>query len=861
MLKQSLIEFSIRHPKWIITASALVTFAFLAAFPSLTTDTDPVKMLPQDNPAITLYNQVKDEFRVSDMVVLGVESRDGASLFTVDGLTRVHGMTQEILEIEEPPPGDGLGRRILEAVRFRRGESAAGTQDRRILVREDVISPSTIDDIVRNAAGELQLQPLMAGPPRTEAEAASILASINGNPIFRGKVSAEDGSLVAIYVPLRKGKKDRSHFLGEEIKRIVARHLGPNQRYYLAGLPLAETTFGTEMFVQMGLYAPAAGLVIFVLLLFFFRSVQMVTASMLVAMMTVIWAMGALIYAGQTIHIMSSMIPIFLMPIAVLDSVHILSSLHDRMARFKSRAEAVREVMGTLYKPMLFTSITTAVGFASLSLTDIPPVTVFGLTVAFGVAVAWLLSMLFIPAYFLLLPERSLRNFASSPGGRRSPVMEVVQLFRGIASHSPRVVVLAALAALVVSYVGLRQIIINDNPVRWFKQQHPLRVADRAMNHKLAGTYMANLVFSLPATPDAGAADKEQENAGDQFAAAEFAEGDDAEQRAPSIRNAEAVAYMGRVADFLGKVRDSDGRPLVGGITSILDILRKVGAVAFDDPALPGSREKIAQYMFLFESGDRKKGRDMWRFITPGESRSAQMWIQLKNGDNQTMNLLMAELAGFMKANPPPVLQAPGAAPERLSIRWSGLTQINSVWQEQMVSGMVKALAGAYLVVFVMMAFLFRSLRWGLLAMLPPTLTIVIIYGAIGFSGKFYDMPIAVLSSLTLGLSVDFAIHFIEGVRHTHARLGGSALDTLHELFHGTGQAIWRNVLVVSVGFTPLFFASLVPYVTVGAFFFAIMLVSGITTLILLSAIVIIFHPWLPGFGPGRINAEPATRS
>ncbi|MCZ6557995.1 MAG: hypothetical protein O7A69_09485 [SAR324 cluster bacterium] len=111
---------------------------------------------------------------------------------------------------------------------------------------------------MRNAASEMQLQPLMAGPPRTEAEAASILARIKGNPIFRGKVSGEDGSLVAKYLPLHKGETDRSQFLGEEIKRIVARHLGPNQRNYLAGLHLAGNTFGNEMFVQMGVYAPAA---------------------------------------------------------------------------------------------------------------------------------------------------------------------------------------------------------------------------------------------------------------------------------------------------------------------------------------------------------------------------------------------------------------------------------------------------------------------------------------------------------------------------------------------------------------------------------------------------------------------------
>jgi hypothetical protein len=133
------------------------------------------------------------------------------------------------------------------------------------------------------------------------------------------------------------------------------------------------------------------------------------------------------------------------------------------------------------------------------------------------------------------------------------------------------------------------------------------------------------------------------------------------------------------------------------------------------------------------------------------------------------------------------------------------------------------------------------------IAMLPLTITIMLIYGTIGFTGKFYDMPIAVLSSLTLGLSVDFAIHFIEHARTFNKELK-SCQRTFGHIFSGTSQAIWRNVLVISVGFFPLFFAGLVPYITVGSFFFAIMLVSGITTLLLLPAIVRQFYKYLPGF-------------
>lgn len=843
MFKQWLIEIPIRHSKWVVWGSVLVTLSFLAAFPSLRTDTDPVKMLPQDNPAITLYEQIKGEFKINDLVVLGIESRDGSSLFTPEALARIDGLTREILKIKAPPAGTGAWNRVWQKIRFLRDPPPTGEDAREIIIVEDVMSLATVDDIVRNEAGELELVPLMARLPRTAVEAKSVLARLNNNPLFAGKIAAEDGSLVGIYVPLREGKKNQSYYLGEQMKRLAERHLGPGERFHLAGLPIAENTFGNEMFVQMGVYAPASGLVIFLLLLFFFRNVRMVIAPMALAIMTVIWAMGALIYSGSAIHIMSSMIPIFLMPIAVLNSIHILSALHDQISNFKDRAEAVRAVLNKLFNPMLFTSVTTVVGFVSLSTTGIPPVVVFGLTIGFGVAVAWLLSMLFIPAYFLLLPESALKNFGRSQDDRRSVLMEVVQIFLRIASRSPRVVIVAAVASLVISSVGVTRITINDNPVRWFKKGHVLREADAVMNRKLAGTYMANLYFSLP-EPKQDAVLTEMAEEKDEFAESEF---DETETFSPpSIRDPRVIAYMSHVGDFLESLKDDEGHPIVGGVTSIVDILAKVGAVAMNDPTLPESREKVSQYMFLFESGDRKKGRDMWKFITRGESRTAQMWVQMKSGDNQKMSWVMRELAAFKAKNPPPALETEDGGKAVLKVRWSGLTHINNVWQDEMVRGMVKSLAGAFLIVSVMMALLFRSVRWGLLAMLPLTLTIVLIYGVIGFSGKFYDMPIAVLSSLTLGLSVDFAIHFIESARSIR-RNKPNVLATLGELFGGTGRAIWRNVLVISVGFIPLFFATLVPYVTVGAFFFGIMLVSGITTLILLSAILIKFHRWLPG--------------
>jgi predicted RND superfamily exporter protein len=220
--------------------------------------------------------------------------------------------------------------------------------------------------------------------------------------------------------------------------------------------------------------------------------------------------------------------------------------------------------------------------------------------------------------------------------------------------------------------------------------------------------------------------------------------------------------------------------------------------------------------------------------VTPDFSSTA-IWLQLKSGDNQDMALVINALDEYIGDHP---------LPSGVDLRWAGKTYINVVWQDAMVNGMLNSLVGAFVAVFLMMAFLFRSVRLGVLAMVPLSITIVGVYGMIGWIGKDYDMPIAVLSSLTLGLSVDFAIHFIERTR-AMLRSSGTFAATSKLIFEEPARAIARNAIVIALGFTPLFFAPLMPYITVGAFMAAIMVLSALSTLVLLPALMSWAGPWL----------------
>jgi predicted RND superfamily exporter protein len=264
---------------------------------------------------------------------------------------------------------------------------------------------------------------------------------------------------------------------------------------------------------------------------------------------------------------------------------------------------------------------------------------------------------------------------------------------------------------------------------------------------------------------------------------------------------------------------------LVGKVNSVADIVKTVhrdlreGNQAYF--TLPETSGGVAQTLLSYESSHRPQ--DLWHFIT-SDYRAANLWLQMKSGDNRDMTRVTNRVEQYLQSHP---------LPEGVSLNWAGLTYLNVVWQHNMVNGMLRALLGSFVIVFVMMLILFRSFWFAVLAMLPLSVTITFIYGLIGLVGKDYDMPVAVLSSLTLGLSVDFAIHFLERARAAHKETGDWE-KTLRHMFSEPARAISRNAIVIAVGFLPLLLSPLVPYNTVGLFLCAIMTISCLVTLVLL---------------------------
>lgn len=886
-----IVLFSINHPKiitWLMTLFTVIIVSLatlpnfypqeLSFLPTLKVDTDPENMLADDEHARVYNQQMKKEFSLSDIVVVGISNEHNAQgVFNTKTLANIHELTQFAMGLSWPDK--------------EHPDKTAG------VIAIDLLSPSTVDNIEQGGLGSVNFSWLMPAPPETDAEALKIRDRAKKIPFLDGTLISDNGQALALYIPLTD--KHLSYQVREELLAKIAEFGEIEESYYITGLPVAEDTFGVEMFKQMAISAPLAMLVIFLLLWWFFKRLIFVTSPMIVAMVCALSTMGLLIISGQTIHIMSSMIPIFIMPIAILDAVHILSDFFDRYNTIRDKRKTIIHVMNELYTPMLITTLTTIAGFASLALTPIPPVQVFGIFIAIGVFLAWIWSITFIPAFIVSISDEKLASFISTKDSKdkdnKTLMARLLIKLGKFTYHYALLIILVTVALVGVAAYGISTINVNDNPIKWFAESHPIRVADRVLNEHFGGTYMAYLALEvdkktalntdfkpalLARLDEATAQAKADEYANSEiiFAALQLtvknhagdmtsltdalnhiintgfdnAADDDFDtwdqaqlfidsegQRNQIFKQPDALAYL---SDLQNHINSLD---VVGKSNSLSDVVKTVhrelllGKV--EEFRIPDSSNAVAQTLITYQNSHRP--HDLWHFVTP-DYRKTSLWIQLKSGDNQDMDFVEKQVAKYIAGHP---------MPHNLQANWFGLTHINVVWQEKMVTGMFESFTSSFIVVLIMMVLLFRSFSWGLLSMIPLTVTVGLIYGIIGLIGKDYDMPVAVLSSLSIGLAVDYAIHFLSRAREYATRYG-SWEAAIEPLFSEPAMAISRNAIVVGVGFLPLLAAPLVPYQTVGVFIASILFMAGVSSLLILPALISL----MPGLFFRNLNKEAA---
>ncbi|MBI3926218.1 MAG: MMPL family transporter [Armatimonadetes bacterium] len=748
------VTWSVDHPRTVIGITFLIALLFASQITGARTDTDPKNMLPPTSPVRVFNDQVDRWFGLyKDTLVLGVHRQD--TVFHPDTLENIRSLSRRILTV----PG---------------------------VAARDLTSFTTVLNFT-SQDGEVAARPILGSRPLTPGDIESLRHDLLSNPLLVGRIISSDGRTAAIYIPLEAGANGKA--VADEVRRLLP--MDGRETCAIAGDPIARDTFGAEMFTQMAVFAPIAGAIMFVVLMVMFRNLALVMCNMAVAMIAIAVSLGALVGAGYSIHIMSSMIPVFLMAIST-DSVHIFNEFNFRYHELGDRRQAVLDTLKVVGRPIFFVDLTTAVGFASLALGPIVPVKVFGIFVAFGTMAILAMSFTFIPAVLASLSQSGLPQ---STREANTATGMLASLARG-AIRWRAAVLLVSLGLLGLSIYGITRIHVNNNMIAWFRASSDIRRSDELLNRDLGGTSVGYLVVSGGA-PDA--------------------------------------AKDPRMLKFVeGLQKDLQGLPSVGKTTSLADYVRRIHRVLHDnDPtfdAIPSDPAVVGQYLFLLQMSARPSDVNA---VVDYPFRRINIWVQLKTWDAQAMRSVVAASKDYLRRHPL----------VGVDIQPAGMAQFNLVWNDEVLWGMLEGFVASTVLVLIILVVCFRSFRWGAVSFVPLLLTVVGIYGAVGLLGKDFDMPISVLSTLTLGLASDFAIQFVDRYRQ-RLREDPDVERALIWTAARPGRGIVRNAILFSVGFLVMTCSSLTPYVTVGVFMVAIMAISAGATLVLTPALVSLKPQW-----------------
>ncbi len=761
--KFKLTEFSVNHPKIVIGITLIITMGFLSQFPKIKTDTDPKNMLPATSEVRVYNDQVEKWFALhKDMIVLGIVNDDG--ILNKDTLSKIAGITKEIVRIK--------------------GVAA-----------EEVTSFTTVDNVVVKDGG-LKVEPLVTVIPESDAGIKELKKTLFENPLFIGRLISKDEKATAIYIPLEDGSNGKE--IADRIREIYWKESG-KERYYLGGDPVARDTFGAEMFKQMGIFSPIAGMVMFIALYMLFRNFTLAASIMAVAMISIIWSMGLLIGLNFPVHIMSSMIPVFLMAIST-DSIHIFNEFYFRFNECRNKRIAVLDTIKAVGQPVKYTALATASGFFILTFMHIIPVKVFGFFIAFGTIVIRLMSFSFIPAFMMLMSEKRLVECSCKEDMETNRAAVILRKIGQAGTFKKAGVVAAGIILFSIAIFGITKIRVNNNMVAWFKSGSEIREADRVINERLGGTSLA-------------------------YVAAVSSE-EDFMKRPAALRHIE------------GLQRELESLPVVGKTFSVVDYVKRINRVLHnDDPRydrIPDSMDEVAQYLFLF--GMSAKPSDLNNVVDYPYQR-ANIWVQLKTWDAQAMRDVIDRIKAFKQ-------RGDAGISSSMDFKPAGAAYFNLVWNDEVLYDMMRGFIIALVVVFVILVFNFRSIKWAIVSYMPLLFTISLIYGVIGFIGKDFDMPISVLSALSLGMAVDFAIHFISRFKG-RLKESGEVEESLLWTAARPGKGVMRNAVLFASAFSVMIFASLTPYITVGLFIGSMMMLSSLMTILYLPALIMLMKGWL----------------
>ena len=561
-----------------------------------------------------------------------------------------------------------------------------------------------------------------------------------------------------------------------------AREKYPSLNYYLTGDLVLNRAMGEALADDFSTLGPIALSIIVLVTVLLLRSVWGTVSILLMLLFVVGSGMGFTGWAGLKLSGANSTAPMIMMIITVAHSVHVVGTVISAMSQGLDRNAAIAASLRSNTWPVFLTSLTTAIGFLSLNFSDTPPFRILGNIVAFGVVCAFVYSVTLLPALLSILPVRA-RSEHDGPG-------EFFDRFGAfVVAH--RIFLLWCVALVAVALVtGVPRLQFSETWTELFDESYEFRRDTDFVNENLTGLEM--LEYSLNAEHEGGITDPE---------------------------------YLRKVDAFAEWYRK---QPEVSHVQAFPDIMKRLNKnMHDDDPAfyrLPEDPELSAQYLLLYELS-LPFGRDLNNRIDIRKS-ATRMTVVLRRVSAQEQIEVDRRAQAWIREN----------APSLESVA-SGTTVIFAHFAQTNIEGMLRGTITAMAIVSFLLIFVFRSLRLGLISLVPNFIPAAMAFGLWGYLVGNVGVAASIVTVIAFGIVVDDTIHFM--TKYVRARKQGlSPSESVRSTFRAVGHALWTTTAVFALGFLAFAASALANNRALG-------LLVGITIVIALIADFLLLPPLL----------------
>lgn len=650
---------------------------------------------------------------------------------------------------------------------------------------ERIISPLDAQSI-SNEDGFLMMDPLFETFPESQADCEILKSRIVNNTMASTFFSKDDFSVISMMLIMNTAYSD--DILVSQIDSVIALHPG-SEEVFLGGLPFMRYSIGKNINKDLAVLLPIALLLMVFILYASFKEKKGFLLPFLVVVMSLLFSFGVMALLGWQISLITVLLPIMLIAIANNYGIHMIARYQELASGEEklSMAEICKQIYTDLKRPIIVTALTTIGGILGLLTHTMVPAAQIGVLAALGIGFALMASIWFLPALLSYFKPLDMSRMARK---KKFPLAErwLDKAGRMVSTYPKRVVIAAAVLS-VVGAAGIYFIKVDTNIEGYFLGRSKVARGIEIINDKLGGSQYLSVLFS-------------------------------GEVLSPEVLN--------RMDAYEKELRED---PAVGNVSSPVTLLKELSKGFYEKDeegfnAIPGTINEVYQSLEVFSMGGNEDAVEQFVDYYYENSR---ILVRLKDGSNEEGKRLLRKIEDMTKDDPNVQF---AAGPSLIKIELA----------DMVVKGQIRSLILAMVVIFILLTIIFRAVGAGILSALPLSVAILVLFGLMGFLGITLDIATALISSIMIGVGIDYTIHFLWRFKDERKK-GLDHKEAAYQTLVTTGKGIVINALSVIVGFLALTLSSFEPLR-----FFGGLVVISITTclicaLVLIPSIVIIVKP------------------